>query len=56
MFSFVMQLIFNRYFGRFQPGLAPTAGYRGDGRRWLEDAELALRESGIARAHIVRTR
>ena len=47
---------FNRYFGRFQPGLAPTAGYRGDGRRWLEDAELALRESGIARAHIVRTR
>lgn len=47
---------FNAYFGRFQPGLAPTAGYRGDGSRWLADAEVALALSGLPRESLVRSR
>jgi hypothetical protein len=47
---------FNTYFGRYQPDLAPTAGYRGDGRRWLADAEGALARSGLPRESLVRAR
>ena len=47
---------FNAYFARFQPDLSPTAGYRGDGSRWLADAHLALERSGLARESLVRTR
>lgn len=47
---------FNAYFARLQPGLAPTAGYRGDGARWLNDAGLALEKSGLARELLVRAR
>lgn len=47
---------FNAYFKRFQPELAPTAGYRGDGARWLADAEVALARSGLGRELLVRTR
>jgi hypothetical protein len=46
----------NAYFTRLQPGLAPTAGYRGDGSRWLADAALALERSGLAREWLVRAR
>ena len=47
---------FNAYFARLQPGLVPTAGYRGDGSRWLADAHLALARSGLARELVVRAR
>lgn len=47
---------FNAYFARFQPELVPTAGYRGDGSRWLADAELALERCGLPREQLVRTR
>lgn len=47
---------FNAYFARLQPELAPTAGYRGDGSRWLADAAPALARSGLAREQLVRTR
>jgi len=47
---------FNVYFARFQPELSPTAGYRGDGSRWLADAAPALARSGLAREQLVRTR
>ncbi len=47
---------FNAYFARLQPGLTPTAGYRGDGSRWLSDASLALERSGLARTQLVRAR
>ena len=47
---------FNAYFARLQPELAPTAGYRGDGARWLADAHLALAKSGLARELLVRSR
>jgi len=46
----------NAHFGRFQPELQPTAGYRGDGQRWLDDAAPALARSGIDRSLLVRTR
>jgi ribonuclease HII len=47
---------FNAYFARLQPELRSTAGYRGDGARWLADAEVALERSGLARELLVRTR
>ncbi len=47
---------FNAYFARFQPELAPTAGYRSDGARWLAEAEVALLKSGLTRELLVRTR
>jgi hypothetical protein len=47
---------FNAYFARLQPELTPTAGYRGDGSRWLAEAGPALAESGLARELVVRTR
>ncbi len=47
---------FNAYFERLQPGLTPTAGYRGDGARWLADAGTALARSGLARELLVRAR
>jgi hypothetical protein len=49
-------LAFNAYFGALQPGLAPTAGYRTDGARWLAEAGPALAESGLARELLVRNR
>ncbi len=47
---------FNAYFSALQPGLAPTAGYTTDGRRWLADAEPALRAGAIDREVLLRRR
>ncbi len=47
---------FNEYFCARQSGLKPTAGYTSDGRRWLREAEAALRASGIGPERLVRTR
>lgn len=47
---------FNAYFGALQPGLAPTAGYTTDGRRWLRDAGPALARAGLAPEGLVRAR
>jgi hypothetical protein len=49
-------LAFNRYFASLQPDLKPTAGYRTDGWRWLEDAKPALERAGVDRAVLVRER
>jgi len=38
---------FNAYFAALQPDLAPTAGYRSDGWRWLDDARPALRAAAL---------
>lgn len=46
----------NAHFARFQPELAPTAGYRGDGARWLSEAGAALAKSGLPRELLIRTR
>lgn len=47
---------FNAHFADLQPGLAPTAGYVTDARRWLEDAVLALDRAGLDAAALMRTR
>lgn len=47
---------FNRHFGRLAPGLAPTAGYTEDGRRWLAEAERLLPPGCLDRALLVRRR
>jgi len=46
----------NAWFARWQPELAPTAGYRQDGKRWLGEAADALAQSGVALDELVRTR
>lgn len=47
---------FNAHFTAHQPGLAPTAGYTQDGRRWLDEAADALTRAGLERADLVRLR
>jgi ribonuclease HII len=46
----------NAYFGALQPGLKPTAGYRTDGWRWLEEAAPALAAASVDRRVLVRER
>ncbi len=45
---------FNRWFGARKPGLAPTAGYPEDARRWLAEADDVL--SAAERDALVRER
>jgi ribonuclease HII len=47
---------FNAFFAELQPALRPTAGYRTDGTRWLEEARPAIERSGVGRATLVRER
>jgi hypothetical protein len=47
---------FNQYFDQFTPGLAPTAGYTTDGRRWLEDAKAAIEAAQLAPGTLQRER
>ncbi len=47
---------FNRHWSRLEPGLAPTAGYTEDGRRWLADAERAIEREKTDRSVLVRSR
>lgn len=44
---------FNRYWCARMPELKPTAGYRNDGWRWLEDARSVIRDD--ERAKLIRT-
>ena len=47
---------FNQYFKRLEPALTPTAGYTTDGRRWLQDAELAIQAAQLAPGILRRER
>jgi ribonuclease HII len=47
---------FNGYFQALQPGLAPTAGYTTDGRRWVQDAAGTLDRNQIDREVLIRRR
>jgi hypothetical protein len=47
---------FNAYFAALQPSLRPTAGYRTDGTRLLDEARTAIERSGLTRACLVRER
>jgi hypothetical protein len=47
---------FNAYWASMLPGLTPTAGYHGDGGRFLIDIESKRRELGIADGDLIRAR
>jgi hypothetical protein len=47
---------FNRFWQLHLPDLIPTAGYYGDGSRFLRDIELKRRELGIRDEELVRCR
>jgi hypothetical protein len=47
---------FNAFWRAQLPGLIPTAGYYGDGSRFLRDIEAKRREMGIEDARLVRCR
>ena len=47
---------FNAWFAARQAGLAPTAGYTTDGRRWLADAERTIEHERIDLDRLVRRR
>jgi hypothetical protein len=47
---------FNAFWKTHLPAIQPTAGYYGDGTRFLADIELKRRELGIADEHLVRSR
>jgi len=47
---------FNAFWKQHLPGVAPTAGYYGDGTRFLGDIEHKRRELGIADEQLVRAR
>ncbi|HEY2586601.1 MAG TPA: hypothetical protein VGI81_12630 [Tepidisphaeraceae bacterium] len=47
---------FNAYWQTHVPNVAPTAGYYGDGTRFLADIDVKRRELGIAHEQLVRCR
>ena len=48
--------LFNAHFARVCPDVAPAAGYRGDGRRWLDQSRRAREAAGIPDSDLVRLR
>jgi hypothetical protein len=51
-----MLVLLNRYWAEAVPGVAPTAGYARDGRRFLHDIGTRLVELGLDRDLLVRRR
>ena len=47
---------FNRFWRNKVPGLAPTAGYPGDSRRFYNAIRPAVKELGLVRKRIWRSR
>jgi len=47
---------FNTFWARYMPEVPPTAGYYGDGARFLRDIEPARRKLGIADEQLIRCR
>ena len=47
---------FNSFWARYLPEVAPTAGYYGDGTRFLRDIEPTRRQLGIADDELIRCR
>jgi ribonuclease HII len=50
----LLMMRLNRYFKAMMPELKPTAGYYGDGRRYLADIEPLILSLGVDRAGLVR--
>jgi hypothetical protein len=47
---------FNSFWARHIPEVTPTAGYYGDGSRFLRDIEPTRRQMGIADHELIRCR
>jgi len=47
---------FNRFWAKHVPGIAPTAGYPGDSRRFYELIRPAMAKLGIAEDQVWRKR
>lgn len=47
---------FNGYWRQHLPDVAPTAGYYGDGERFLTDIDVKRRELGVTDAELIRCR
>lgn len=47
---------FNGFWRQHLPDVAPTAGYYGDGERFLTDIDLKRRELGVSDAELIRCR
>jgi hypothetical protein len=47
---------FNAYWQQHLPDLAPTAGYYGDGSRFLQDIDAKRRELGVRDEELIRSR
>ncbi len=47
---------FNAWWAAQMPGIAPTAGYHGDGTRFLGEIDHRRRELGISDAQLIRSR
>lgn len=52
----VFMSAFNRYWSARVPGLAPTAGYPQDARRWLDEVAPVLESEPALRAAMIRER
>jgi hypothetical protein len=48
--------LFNAHFAAICPGVAPTAGYTEDGRRWLDETRAARLAAGVPDSALVRNR
>ena len=47
---------FNAFWRRYLPEVQPTAGYYGDGQRFLQDIDATRKELGIADELLIRAR
>jgi hypothetical protein len=47
---------FNAFWRQYLPDVAPTAGYYGDGQRFLADIAATRKELGIADEFLIRAR
>ncbi len=47
---------FNAYWNRHLPDVQPTAGYYGDGVRFLHDIDAKRRELGVTDEDLIRSR
>jgi ribonuclease HII len=52
----LMMSQFNNWFHTYDAGIKPTAGYYGDGQRWLQDTADLRRRIGVDDARLIRAR
>ena len=52
----MLMMRFNRFFAQHAPQIRPTAGYYGDGRRFIQEIEPVIRALNIDRNALIRAR